>query len=302
MSATNTEWVKNLKKQIDAIPDCASLDKLIQEVKDIFTKQISDAASEIAKLAGLIVPPTSLPKVIKYLKNLATQYLAPYQQAVQKQAELIKAYGEVLKAIEDKRNNLHCSLKPADQFNSYKISLQSLATQKLYSSNPTLASLTDLTQKFNGRVPTLQVIAGQLGVSVTSLPTVAAQYGGSIPFVQSLLDKHQYVEIPSTPATPSITTPTEITLDHPAPTIDSIDPTLGDKNGGITVTITGTGFLDGCTVKFGDADATEVVFTSSTEIQCSTPSGPTGLIVGVTVTNPDLQSATLPTSYTFVEV
>lgn len=302
MSATNTEWVKNLKNQIDTVPDCASLDKKIQELKDMFVKQIEEAGTEVSKLAALIVPPTSLPKVIKYLKNLATQYLAPYNQAVAKRLELIKAYAEVLKAIEEKRNSLHCSLKPADQYNSFKIDLANLATQKLYSSNPTLASLTDLTQKFNGRVPTLQVIAGQLGVSVTSLPTVAAQYGGSIPFVQSLLDKHQYVEIPVAPAIPSVTTPTDIPLDHPAPTIDSIDPTLGDKNGGITVTITGTGFLDGCTVKFGDADATEVVFTSSTEIQCSTPSGPTGLIVGVTVTNPDLQSVTLPTSYTFVEV
>jgi len=301
MSSVNTEWLKNLKKQIDAIPDCRSLDKLVQQAKEIFAKQIDDATNEIAKLAGLIVPPTSLSKIIKYLKNLANYYLGPYQQAIQKQAELIKAFGEVLKAIEEKRNNLHCSLKPADQFNSFKINLQTLATQKLYSSNPTLASLVSLTEQFNGRVPTLQVIAGQLGVSVESLPTIAAQYGGSIPFVQKMIDKHQYVEIPVAPTVPTITIPSDIPLDNPAPTIDTITPNLGDKNGGISIDISGSNFLEGCTVLFGDAEATIISFGPDF-MRVESPAGPEATTVSIKVINPDLQEAVKSFAYTFVTV
>ena len=301
MSSVNTEWLKNLKKQIDAIPDCRSLDKLVQQAKEIFAKQIEDATNEIAKLAGLIVPPTSLSKIIKYLKNLANYYLGPYQQAIQKQAELIKAFGEVLKAIEEKRNNLHCSLKPADQFNSFKINLQTLATQKLYSSNPTLASLVSLTEQFNGRVPTLQVIAGQLGVSVSALPAVATKAGGNIAFVQQLLDKHQYVEIPAIPTVPTITTPTDIPLDNPAPTIETISPNFGDKNGGISIGISGSNFLEGCTVLFGDAEATIISFGPDF-MRVESPAGPEATTVSIKVINPDLQEAVKSFAYTFVTV
>ena len=82
------------------------------------------------------------------------------------------------------------------------------------------------------------------------------------------------------------------TQGSPAPTLSSINPTSGGNGGGTTVTLTGTNFVSGATVAFDTAAATSVSFTSSTSITASTPAHVAGT-VGVTVTNPDGQSATL---------
>jgi phospholipase C len=78
-----------------------------------------------------------------------------------------------------------------------------------------------------------------------------------------------------------------------APTIASISPTFGPSAGGTSVTITGTNFVSGATVKFGNAAATSVSVTNSTTITAVTPANPTGGPVNVVITNPDSQSATL---------
>lgn len=76
----------------------------------------------------------------------------------------------------------------------------------------------------------------------------------------------------------------------PPPTIVSVNPNQGVETGGTSVTITGTNFVIGATVKFGSNSATNVVVNSATEITCFTPAG-TG-IVNVVVTNPDGKSTT----------
>lgn len=77
----------------------------------------------------------------------------------------------------------------------------------------------------------------------------------------------------------------------PAPSISGIDPASGPSNGGTTVTIAGSNFQAGATVKFGGTAATVVSVTSSS-ISATTPAHAPG-DVDVVVTNPDLQSATL---------
>lgn len=70
-----------------------------------------------------------------------------------------------------------------------------------------------------------------------------------------------------------------------APTADSIDPDHGPEAGGTTVTVTGTGFIDGATtVTVGDEAATDVVVVSDTELTFVTPAG-TGN-AAVTITTP----------------
>ncbi len=88
----------------------------------------------------------------------------------------------------------------------------------------------------------------------------------------------------------------------PAPTVGSVSPTGGTTAGGTAVTITGTNFVAGATVSFGGAAATNVSVASATSITADTPADTPAHAAGtvdVVVTNPDLQSGTLASGYTY---
>jgi hypothetical protein len=91
---------------------------------------------------------------------------------------------------------------------------------------------------------------------------------------------------------------TVVKATNPAPTVTSISPTTGSVSGATVVTITGTGFLSGATVKFGGTAATNVSVASSTSITATTPAHALGK-ADVVVTNTDSQSGTLAQSYTY---
>ena len=88
------------------------------------------------------------------------------------------------------------------------------------------------------------------------------------------------------------------TAPPPPPTVISITPNSGTANGGTAVTITGTGFLAGATVKLGGTAATGVTVVSSTSITATTPAHAAGA-VSVVVTNSDAQTGTLTNGYTY---
>ena len=82
------------------------------------------------------------------------------------------------------------------------------------------------------------------------------------------------------------------------PTVTSVSPNSGPGAGGTAVTITGTNFASGATVKFGSAAATNVVVTNSTTITATTPAGSAGSVtVTVTVNG---QSGSLTNGFTYV--
>jgi hypothetical protein len=85
------------------------------------------------------------------------------------------------------------------------------------------------------------------------------------------------------------------------PKIATVAPSPGsaDEHGSPLVTITGTGFVRGATVVFGDTAADHAEVIGSTVILATAPHHAPGT-VGVTVTNPDGQSDTLANAYTFV--
>jgi glucose/arabinose dehydrogenase len=85
---------------------------------------------------------------------------------------------------------------------------------------------------------------------------------------------------------------------NPAPTVTSISPNNGTINGGTAVTIRGTGFLAGATVKLGGTFATAVTVVNSTTIAATTPAH-LGGTASVVVTNTDAKSGTLNNGYTF---
>lgn len=61
------------------------------------------------------------------------------------------------------------------------------------------------------------------------------------------------------------------------PTIDSISPNSGTTLGGTAITLTGTNFIVGATLKIGGVAATSVVVFSATQITAVTPIGTAGL-------------------------
>jgi hypothetical protein len=70
------------------------------------------------------------------------------------------------------------------------------------------------------------------------------------------------------------------------PVLEGIDPTSGPAVGGTTVTVTGSGFMAGMVILFGDTPAAEVTPVSAEQVLAVTPPGTHGL-ADVTVINPD---------------
>ena len=84
----------------------------------------------------------------------------------------------------------------------------------------------------------------------------------------------------------------------PAPTLVSIAPSAGALAGGTAVTLTGTDFVTGATVDIGGAACAGVTVVTATQITCTTSSSSSGL-KSATVTNPDTQSTTLASAYSY---
>jgi plastocyanin len=88
-----------------------------------------------------------------------------------------------------------------------------------------------------------------------------------------------------------------------APTITSVSPSTGSTAGGTTLTIKGTNFVSGATVKIGGVDAINVAFVDSTTLTAVTPLGPAselaGLPLDVTVTNPNNEHATAAGAFSY---
>jgi len=83
------------------------------------------------------------------------------------------------------------------------------------------------------------------------------------------------------------------------PSVLSVTPNSGPISGGTAVDVAGMNFRTGATVTFNGSPATGVTVLSSSHIACVTPAHAAGA-VNVTVTNPDLQSATLVGGYTYI--
>ena len=84
----------------------------------------------------------------------------------------------------------------------------------------------------------------------------------------------------------------------PPPSLASLSPTSGPAAGGTTVTLTGASFDAGATVTFGGAPAV-VGAVSPTSLTATAPAHAAGP-VSVVVTNPDGQSSTLASGFSYV--
>ena len=85
---------------------------------------------------------------------------------------------------------------------------------------------------------------------------------------------------------------------NPAPTISSVSPNMGSLEGGMEITITGTGFLFGADVLIGSTEALLLRGISQTKIKAETPPSSAG-VKDVVVQNRDGQAATLEAGFTY---
>ena len=97
----------------------------------------------------------------------------------------------------------------------------------------------------------------------------------------------------------TVTTPAGITAPEPddrftylsKPAVSAISVKSGPATGGTVVTITGSGFTAGATVRFGEQQATKVTVNSAVSITATTPVMAAGKKLPVTVTTPGGTSA-----------
>jgi hypothetical protein len=81
-----------------------------------------------------------------------------------------------------------------------------------------------------------------------------------------------------------------------APTLLSVSPASGPAEGGTDVTLSGTNFAAGATVRFGDASATNVVVVNANTITARTPAGTGSVTVTVQTGG---QTASLANGFTY---
>lgn len=144
------------------------------------------------------------------------------------------------------------------------------------------------------------------GKTFLAATSVATNGGGAgtfngvvIPFVPA----GQFVTATATNTTTNDTSAfsnAKIVPPAPPPTITSVTPNGGPTSGGTSVTIIGTNFFAGATVRFGGAASPSVNVVSSTKIIASAPAHAAGT-VDVVVINADNQSATDRNAYTYVD-
>ena len=96
----------------------------------------------------------------------------------------------------------------------------------------------------------------------------------------------------------SLSNEVTVTVGQSAPTVTSFSPALGPVAGGTPVTITGTNFQSGVTVRFGTRPAT-VTSVTSTRIVATAPAALVAGRVDLFVVNPDGTGVQLPQAYTY---
>jgi len=124
--------------------------------------------------------------------------------------------------------------------------------------------------------------------STTITATTAAHAAGAVNVVVTNTDSQSG----------TLTNGYTYTSSNPATTVTSISPTSGTTAGGTPVSISGTDFLAGATVKLGGTAATGVTVVNSTTITATTAAHTAGA-VNVVVTNTDAQSGTLANGFTY---
>ena len=147
---------------------------------------------------------------------------------------------------------------------------------------------TTVTIAGTGFVPGATVLFGTASASSVTYVS-ATQLTAKAP-AQAAGTHNVYVTTPG--GTSATNAPADDYSYEATPTVTAVSPSAGPTAGGTSVTITGTGFVTGATVKFGTIAGTSVTVSSSTKITVTAPAQSPSSPVDVTVTTPGGTSAT----------
>ena len=175
------------------------------------------------------------------------------------------------------------------------ISSNTAADNFRYAAVPTFSSLT----------PTAGPVAGGTSITITGTGFTGATsvtFGGttgtgltvnSATSITVTTPAHTASVVNVVVTTPGgIATGTNVYTFAAVPIVTSVSPSSGTRNGGTTVTITGTGFTGATAVKFGTTSATTFTVNSANSITVTSPAHSAGTNFDITVTTPGGTSAT----------
>jgi hypothetical protein len=89
-------YLDDLEKRMSEATSCAALTAAARDAMDSIQQGIDDAQAEVQKLAQLIIPPTTLPGVIIWIKAQIELYAPPYQAYLTQ----IASYTELLQKLQ----------------------------------------------------------------------------------------------------------------------------------------------------------------------------------------------------------
>ena len=121
------------------------------------------------------------------------------------------------------------------------------------------------TVKFGTVAATGVTVVGTTSITATS----PAESAGTVDVIVTAAGGPSAVNQPADQFTYSV---------PPAPTVTGVSPNTGPTTGGTSVTITGTNFSAGSTVKFGTVAATGVTVVSATSITATSPAESAGTV------------------------
>jgi len=113
MSIINPQYYSNIVAQIEAIPDCATLQAQADKIIASLQEQLRQAQEQLAKvkpIADLLKPPTSLDEVIDWINGLIEFVIKPlaepattYQLQI---AEMIIGINRIANALLKKADSI----------------------------------------------------------------------------------------------------------------------------------------------------------------------------------------------------
>jgi hypothetical protein len=194
-------------------------------------------------------------------------------------------------------------------------------TQEEFSNKDFVAAVSGCVQGIVAVTPTVTLLSsasgpaaggGHLTITGTGFPGASSVHFGATSATYTVLDaSHIEATIPAGSGVVDVTvstsagTSTATALDHytyssPTPTVSAVNPTTGPTAGGQSVTIIGTGFVNGATVSIGGQAATGVSVDSATQITATTPAHAAGTVDVVVTTTGGTSTTSASDHYTYV--
>ncbi len=141
---------------------------------------------------------------------------------------------------------------------------------------------------------------GPIGMMVISRMARGGGYSNTVHYTHSSALRTMQEIFNVTPLLRDAANATDLSdLFNPFPGVTGIAPNCGGLSGGTSITISGSNFVNGATVTIDGVAASNVVFVNSTTLTAMTPARPAGAKT-VVVTNPDIQTASINSGFTYV--